>query len=52
MGEAALHVTQPTLSAQVRELEATRGIRLFERAGRRIEITEIGRRADRTANLA
>ena len=39
----ALHVTQPTLSAQVRELEAAWEIRLFERVGRRIEITEIGR---------
>ncbi len=39
----ALHVTQPTLSAQVSDLEATWGVRLFERVGRRIEITEIGR---------
>ncbi len=40
---AALHVTQPTLSAQVKELEATWGIRLFERVGRGVEITELGR---------
>ena len=40
---AALHVTQPTLSAQVKELEATYGIRLFERVGRGVEVSELGR---------
>ena len=48
-----LHVTQPTLSAQVRELEATFGIRLFERIGRGIEISELGRALfEVTARLA
>ena len=39
---AALHVTQPTLSAQVKSLEETYGALLFERRGRRIEPTELG----------
>ncbi len=40
---AALHLTQPTLSAQVKELEAAYGVRLFERVGRGVEITELGK---------
>jgi aminoethylphosphonate catabolism LysR family transcriptional regulator len=40
---AALHVTQPTLSAQVKSLEETYGVLLFDRRGRRIEPTELGR---------
>ncbi|MGO1117667.1 LysR substrate-binding domain-containing protein [Rhodovibrionaceae bacterium A322] len=39
----ALHLTQPTLSGQVKELEETYGIKLFERRGRGIELTELGR---------
>jgi aminoethylphosphonate catabolism LysR family transcriptional regulator len=42
-GAAALHVTQPTLSGQVKALEATYGVRLFDRRGRRVEPTELGR---------
>jgi LysR family transcriptional regulator, low CO2-responsive transcriptional regulator len=40
---AALHVTQPTISAEVKELEESYGVKLFERAGRGVEITELGR---------
>ena len=39
----ALRVTQPTISAQVKELEESYGVKLFERAGRGVEITELGR---------
>lgn len=41
---AALHVTQPTLSGQVAALEAAYGVKLFERRGRSVEPTELGRR--------
>jgi len=37
-----LHITQPTLSGQVKELEERYGIKLFLRLGRRIELTDIG----------
>jgi aminoethylphosphonate catabolism LysR family transcriptional regulator len=40
---AALHVTQPTLSAQVKALEESYGVLLFDRRGRRTEPTELGR---------
>lgn len=39
----ALHVTQPTLSAQVAALEARYGVKLFDRRGRRVHPTELGR---------
>jgi LysR family transcriptional regulator, low CO2-responsive transcriptional regulator len=38
-----LHVTQPTLSAQVKSLEEGYGVLLFDRRGRRTEPTELGR---------
>lgn len=37
-------VSQPTLSAQVRNLEEANGIRLFDRVGRTVRLTEIGQR--------
>ncbi len=40
----ALHLTQPTLSDQVKALESRYSIRLFERRGRGVELTELGRR--------
>ena len=39
---AAAHVSQPTLSGQVKALEETYRVRLFERRGRGVQLTEIG----------
>jgi DNA-binding transcriptional LysR family regulator len=39
----ALHVTQPTVSSGVAELERALGVRLFHRTGRRAELTMEGR---------
>jgi aminoethylphosphonate catabolism LysR family transcriptional regulator len=38
----ARHVSQPTLSAQVRVLEDAYGVRLFDRVGRHIKLTPLG----------
>lgn len=38
----ARHVSQPTLSAQVRSLEDAYGVRLFDRAGRKTKLTPLG----------
>ena len=37
-----IHVTQPTLSGQVAALEERYGVKLFERRGRGIELTDLG----------
>lgn len=42
MAAAAHHVSQPTLSAQVKELEARYQVTLFERKGRGVRLTNIG----------
>ncbi len=42
-----LHVSQPTVSAQVRELEDALGQKLFRRAGRGLALTEAGERVGR-----
>lgn len=51
-----LHMAQPSLSEQIRRLEAELGVQLFTRAGRRLELTEAGRllrpQAERTLAAA
>ena len=39
---ARLHVTQPTLSHQIRQLEGQLGLALFDRVGRRVQLTAAG----------
>jgi LysR family transcriptional activator of nhaA len=46
----ALHLTQPTVSGQIRELEKTLKTRLFERSGRSIALTDTGRLVYRYAD--
>lgn len=38
-----LHLTPQTLSGQIAQLESSLGVSLFQRAGRRLELTEAGR---------
>src|SRR5262245_43963567 len=38
-----LQVSQPTISMQIRKLERTLGHRLFDRSGRNLVLTEVGR---------
>ena len=45
-----LHLTQPTLSAQLRQLAEQVGLPLFERVGRRLHLTAAGRVVLDTAN--
>lgn len=40
-----LHLTQPTVSGQVSKLERALGVKLFQRAGRNLVLTEAGRLA-------
>ena len=40
---AALHLTQPTLSHQIRQLEDELGMHLFDRIGRSIRLTAPGK---------
>jgi DNA-binding transcriptional LysR family regulator len=44
-----LGVTQPAVSLQIRSLEKRLGQRLLDRSGRRVELTEAGRRLYRSA---
>lgn len=47
---ASLHLTQPTLSRQIADLERELGCKLLERGGRRIELTPEGLYLRRRAN--
>lgn len=44
-----LHLTQPTVSAQIQALEAALGEKLFDRVGKRLVLTEAGQLAVRYA---
>ena len=46
---AELHLTQPAVSMQVRQLEEAVGLELFERMGRRIHLTAAGEELHRCA---
>ena len=46
---ASLHLTQPALSHQIRNLESQLGIRLWQRDGRRLRLTQAGERLLETA---
>lgn len=37
-----LHLSQPAVSQQIRQLETELGVRLFQRAGNRVELTDAG----------
>jgi len=45
----ALHLTQPAVSMQIRQLEEAAGVALVERIGKRIDLTEAGRELARCA---
>lgn len=45
-----LHVSQPTVSGQIRELEEALGEKLFTRSGRTVVLTEVGRTVYRYAD--
>jgi LysR family transcriptional regulator, cyn operon transcriptional activator len=40
---AALHVSQPALSQQIRQLEESLGVTLFDRTGRQVRLTDAGK---------
>ena len=45
-----LRLSSPTISGQIHELEATLGVKLFDRQGRGLELTEAGKTAFRYAD--
>ena len=42
---AALHISQPTLTVQIKRLEEALGLRLFDRNPRSVDLTRIGQPA-------
>src|SRR5439155_23774703 len=40
---AALHVSQPALTVQIRQLEGALGVSLFDRDRRRVSLAQVGR---------
>lgn len=48
----ALHVSQPTLSQQIKQLERTLGVALFDRSGRSVRLTDAGSAYVHHARLA
>src|SRR5947207_10554632 len=47
----ACHVSQPTLSAQIRKIEEVLGVQLFERSNRSVAITAAGQAVVNQARL-
>lgn len=45
-----LRLSQPTISNQIKTLESTLGVKLFERRGRRLALTDVGHSAMRYAD--
>jgi LysR family transcriptional regulator, transcriptional activator of nhaA len=45
-----LRLSQPTISNQIKTLETTLGVKLFERQGRRLALTDVGQTAMRYAD--
>jgi LysR family transcriptional activator of nhaA len=45
-----LRLSQPTISNQIKTLESTLGVKLFERQGRRLALTDVGQTAMRYAD--
>ena len=48
----AIHLSQGAVSEQVRLLERSLGVQLLERVGRRVRVTDAGRRIEQAASLA